>query len=182
MPDTPDTKPVLAAEGGATSSADTSLTVPDAAAPSIVTVYELIHSLYVEIVEALDTPMDWDSLSSPMMNYSVIKPIVERYSPKPAKDEHPDNAANCLGAVLYALMANRWADSHIGDRSNASESSSSVSSTAISASRLSRSLAPTFANFSPVSVFLCGFLLEITPSSPVLPPMTGWSARIPPIA
>jgi len=71
------------------------------------TVYGLIHALYATVVEAVDTPIGWDGLLAPAVAYTIVKPIVQKFAPKPLKDDTPEDASNSLGAVLFALMANR---------------------------------------------------------------------------
>lgn len=66
--------------------------------------YNLIHKLHTEIIEAIDSSLSWDELNSPSVNYNLIRPIVEQYTPQ---EGVPDDNASSLGGVLYALMANR---------------------------------------------------------------------------
>jgi hypothetical protein len=89
----------------AATSAVVAAPAPSSDCPS--TVYDLIHALYAAVVDAIDQPLAWDALLAPSVGYTVIKPIVEKFSPKPAKEDMPEDASNSLGAVLFALMANR---------------------------------------------------------------------------
>lgn len=66
--------------------------------------YSLIHKLHLEIIDAIDSSLSWDELTSPSVNYNLIRPIVDRYAPKQGE---PDDSAYSLGGVIYALMANR---------------------------------------------------------------------------
>lgn len=92
--------------------------------PVPTTVYELIHELYARITHDIDAVLTWEELKSPAFTFSVVKPILDRYTPTddpppvPAKptsagdandsdDEEDIDASKSLGAVLYALMANR---------------------------------------------------------------------------
>lgn len=120
-------------------------------------VYELIHSLHEAVKSSIDTALSWEDLNSPPVNYTVVRPLVKRFSPDglhgQGKGEHdgaksgirgpsgpsasssspgkkgngflrPDDRGESgraggsgqsaqqeegitLGAVLYALMANR---------------------------------------------------------------------------
>lgn len=81
-------------------------TAPAEEASSPKTVYGLIHALQLEIVTAIDSSLSWEELTAPGINYTIVRPIVERYTPKADSDE---DASHCLGAILYALMANRCA-------------------------------------------------------------------------
>lgn len=89
--------------------------------PVPTTVYALIHELHARITSDIDAVLTWDELKSPAFTFSVVKPILDRYTPDgnepvaPAKpaggddddDEEDVDASKSLGAVLYALMANR---------------------------------------------------------------------------
>ncbi|WOO84396.1 Calcium channel YVC1 [Vanrija pseudolonga] len=68
-------------------------------------VFELVHTLHATITAAIDTPMTWDELKSPSVNYTLVKPIVQRF--KPTEDDDDDNDGHSLGGVLYAIFANR---------------------------------------------------------------------------
>ncbi|WVN86773.1 uncharacterized protein L203_101945 [Cryptococcus depauperatus CBS 7841] len=93
-------------------------------------VFSLVHELHTVVTQSIDTALDWDQLNSPPINYSLVRPIVQRYVPK--TDEagagslltsmgmpsdgvelgigraHPTfQQGPSLGDVLYALMANR---------------------------------------------------------------------------
>ncbi len=67
-------------------------------------VYELIHALHTEILEAIDTALDWEELKAPSVNYTIVRPVVEKFAPA---DDGSGSARASLGAVLYACMANR---------------------------------------------------------------------------
>lgn len=92
------------------------------------TVFPLIHEVHAIVTHAIDTALDWDQLNSPPVNYTLVRPIVQRFAPRL---EHRANATGLaestapdagelgasprpvyqgpsLGEVLYALMANRW--------------------------------------------------------------------------
>lgn len=71
------------------------------------TVYGLIHALYATVVEAVDQPLAWDALLAPAVSYTIVKPIVHKFAPKPLKDDTAEEACNSLGGVIFALMANR---------------------------------------------------------------------------
>lgn len=81
------------------------------------TVYGLLHELHARITADVDAVLSWDELKTPAFQFSVVKPILDRYTPEPedakaaADDEDDDeettDASKSLGAVLYALMANR---------------------------------------------------------------------------
>lgn len=68
-------------------------------------VFELVHTLHATITAAIDTPMTWDELKSPSVNYTLVKPIVQRF--KPTEEDDDDNDGHSLGGVLYAIFANR---------------------------------------------------------------------------
>ncbi|KIR25457.1 nonselective cation channel [Cryptococcus deuterogattii LA55] len=95
------------------------------------TVFPLIHEIHAIVTRTIDTALDWDQLNSPPINYSLVRPIVQRLAPK---IEHqrvngtdtteataldggelgvgktaapPAHHGPSLGEVLYALMANR---------------------------------------------------------------------------
>nr|ODN95119.1 nonselective cation channel [Cryptococcus depauperatus CBS 7855] len=93
-------------------------------------VFSLVHELHTVVTQSIDTALDWDQLNSPPINYSLVRPIVQRYVPKTDKAgagssltsigmpsdgvelgigrAHPTfQQGPSLGNVLYALMANR---------------------------------------------------------------------------
>ncbi|KIR79851.1 nonselective cation channel [Cryptococcus gattii EJB2] len=94
------------------------------------TVFPLIHEIYAIVTQTIDTALDWDQLNSPPINYSLVRPIVQRLAPK-IEHQHPNGTGlteataldagelgvgtaarpvhhgPSLGEVLYALMANR---------------------------------------------------------------------------
>lgn len=85
--------------------------------PVPTTVYGLLQELHARITADVDAVLTWDELKSPAFQFSVIKPILDRYTPDEATlaqaakdDDDEDNvdASKSLGAVLYALMANRY--------------------------------------------------------------------------
>ncbi|WVF72035.1 hypothetical protein IAT40_006847 [Kwoniella sp. CBS 6097] len=103
-------------------------------APPPNNVFALIHELHTTITEAIDTALSWDQLQSPPVNYTLVRPIVQRFSPKssPENEKKGNDVLNAkkindggesgvptsplstqsqqgpsLGMVLYALMANR---------------------------------------------------------------------------
>lgn len=51
------------------------------------TVYGLIHELHTTITKSIDTSLSWDALNSPPVNYTLVRPIVERLCPKAAEDK-----------------------------------------------------------------------------------------------
>lgn len=69
-------------------------------------VYELILALHTEILETIDTTLTWEELQQPSVNFSFVRPIIEKFAPKEDKSGS-DEARASLGAVLYACMANR---------------------------------------------------------------------------
>lgn len=104
--------------------------------PVPTTIFALIHELHATISDAIDTSLSWDTLNSPPINYSLVRPIVERFTPQPPDEKakgalklagtqllgppKPDRGesgdgtavqedANAIsfGGVLYALMVNR---------------------------------------------------------------------------
>ncbi|ADV19593.1 Non-selective cation channel, putative [Cryptococcus gattii WM276] len=94
------------------------------------TVFPLIHEIHAIVTQTIDTALDWDQLNSPPINYSLVRPIVQRLAPK-IEHQHPNGTGlteataldagelgvgtaarpvhhgPSLGEVLYALMANR---------------------------------------------------------------------------
>ena len=100
------------------------------------TVYGLIHELHTTITKSIDTSLTWEALNSPPVNYTIVRPIVERLCPRVAENklksglgdrlEVPGNGngedteaasgsaagvgedGRGLGMILYALMANRY--------------------------------------------------------------------------
>ncbi|WWC61005.1 uncharacterized protein I303_103582 [Kwoniella dejecticola CBS 10117] len=102
--------------------------------PPPTTLFALIHELHSTINDAIDTALTWDQLQSPPINYTLVRPIVQRFAPK-VEDEKVNGTATpalavprgedggesgvtrrtgrqseqgpCLGMVIYALMANR---------------------------------------------------------------------------
>ncbi|BEI91416.1 uncharacterized protein CcaverHIS019_0402360 [Cutaneotrichosporon cavernicola] len=80
--------------------------------PSPTGVYALIHALHTEILEAIDSALDWEELKSPSVNYSIVRPIIERFAPT---EDGTGSARTSLGAVLYACMANRIEFSELAD-------------------------------------------------------------------
>ena len=41
-------------------------------------VYHLIHDLHETITKSIDTALSWDQLNSPPINYTLVRPIVDR--------------------------------------------------------------------------------------------------------
>ena len=98
------------------------------------TVYGLIHELHTTITKSIDTSLTWEALNSPPVNYTIVRPIVERLCPRVAENKlksglgdrlevpgngHGDDTEAAsrsgvgedgrgLGMILYALMANRY--------------------------------------------------------------------------
>jgi len=92
------------------------------------TVYGLIHELHTTITKSIDTSLSWEALNSPPVNYTLVRPIVEKLCPKAAESKVKtgdrltvptvggEEAAFTtqrdggmgLGMILYALMANRY--------------------------------------------------------------------------
>lgn len=95
--------------------------------------FSLIHEIHAIVTSAVDTSLTWEQLNSPTVNYTLVRPTVAHLLPK--TDEKAEghskpsflgvpksNGADggesglgssagtqpCLGAVLYALMANRY--------------------------------------------------------------------------
>lgn len=110
-----------------------SATVSTLEQPVPTTVYGLLHELHARITADVDAVLTWDELKSPAFQFSVVKPILDRYTPDEATlaqaakdDDDEDNvdASKSLGAVLYALMANRYVTGKT--RADVPESSSSA--------------------------------------------------------
>ncbi|WWD16005.1 hypothetical protein CI109_100429 [Kwoniella shandongensis] len=121
----------------ATAEPSSSKAVGGNSSPPPASVFSLIHELHTTITQSIDTALDWDQLNSPPINYTLVRPIVQRFTPKPATDEKASNGEGSaslgiptgadggelgtsrgqgnsggqtgpsLGGVLYALMANR---------------------------------------------------------------------------
>lgn len=96
------------------------------------TVYGLIHELHTTITKSIDTSLSWEALNSPPVNYTLVRPIVEKLCPKAAESkvktgdrltvptggceeagfntqvEGEGDGGMGLGMILYALMANRY--------------------------------------------------------------------------
>lgn len=91
------------------------------------TLFALIHDIHATITRSIDTSLTWEQLNSPQINYTLVRPIVERLSPA-AEDGKADlvqdgllgvtkgsgkrkgrvvSRGASLGGLLYALMANR---------------------------------------------------------------------------
>ncbi|KAL1406840.1 hypothetical protein Q8F55_006249 [Vanrija albida] len=77
------------------------------------TVFELVHALHTAITAAIDTPMTWEELKSPSVNYTLVKPIVQQFMP--TEDDEDDTDADSLGGVLYAIFANRVQFINLGE-------------------------------------------------------------------
>jgi hypothetical protein len=100
------------------------------------TVYGLIHELHTTITKSIDTSLSWEALNSPPVNYTLVRPIVEKLCPKAAESklksgdrltvplgngeeaglgngqrEGEGEGGMGLGMILYALMANRYVSS-----------------------------------------------------------------------
>lgn len=93
-------------------------------------IYHLTHDIHQTVTRSIDTALSWDQLNSPSVNYTLVRPIVDRFVQRKTKDEEkkdlrehdrlrPSSAGMKdaqdkpegdiqLGAVLYALMANRY--------------------------------------------------------------------------
>jgi hypothetical protein len=100
------------------------------------TVYALIHELHSTITKSIDTSLSWDQLNSPPVNYTLVRPIVERLCPsshtsnenkksgletgdrlrvpgledggETGLSKKKEERGEGLGMILYALMANRY--------------------------------------------------------------------------
>jgi hypothetical protein len=93
------------------------------------TVYGLIHELHTTITKSIDTSLSWEALNSPPVNYTLVRPIVEKLCPKAAEskmksgdrltvplgngeeaglEREEGDGGMGLGMILYALMANRY--------------------------------------------------------------------------
>jgi hypothetical protein len=77
-------------------------------------IFALIHTLHSTITDAIDTSLTWDQLNSPPVNYTLVRPIVDRSAPRVDTKKANTEAGSkgniaeiSLGGVLYALMANR---------------------------------------------------------------------------
>ena len=102
-------------------------------------IFNLIHDLHQTITASIDTNLSWDQLNSPAINYTLVRPIIDRLlpdndtngaAPKRTKSASglldvpgdqeasigsPAKLETCLGAVLFALMANRYVDPHFSE-------------------------------------------------------------------
>jgi hypothetical protein len=96
------------------------------------TVYSLIHELHNTITKSIDTSLSWETLNGPPVNFSIVRPIVERLCPKVAEEKvrsgdrlvvpvlgedggeagvengSGEEQGEGLGIILFALMANRY--------------------------------------------------------------------------
>jgi len=104
------------------------------------TVYGLIHELHTTITKSIDTSLSWEALNSPPVNYTLVRPIVEKLCPKAAESkarsgdrltvpivggeeaglengQGEGDGGMGLGMILYALMANRYVSSFLPTRS-----------------------------------------------------------------
>ena len=107
------------------------LTPTPASVPT--SIFALIHELHATVTQSIDTSLTWEQLNSPPINYTLVRPIVERFAPKAVKEKLPACANGLLavpragdggeagasrsgaesesmvslGGLLYALMANR---------------------------------------------------------------------------
>lgn len=100
-------------------------------------VFHLTHELHQTVTRSIDTALSWDQLNSPSVNYTLVRPIVERFVQLYSGEKTADGGGGLLhtevteaergrkegggsgdvqlGAVLYALMANRYVSSSCGD-------------------------------------------------------------------
>ncbi|KAK1924838.1 hypothetical protein DB88DRAFT_534891 [Papiliotrema laurentii] len=94
---------------------------------STASTFLLIHELHRTILESIDTALTWEQLNAPSINYTLIRPIIDRLAPTEYKSERepllspdarlndteesrytgPAESKTCIGAILFALMANR---------------------------------------------------------------------------
>ncbi|OCF36454.1 nonselective cation channel [Kwoniella heveanensis BCC8398] len=81
------------------SSSSSSADIP---APPPNNVFRLIHELHTTITEAIDTALSWDQLQSPPINYTLVRPIVQRFSPKRDDAENGSGSAKSRNDVLNA--------------------------------------------------------------------------------
>jgi hypothetical protein len=118
--------------------------------------FRLVHELHQTITSSIDTSLSWEQLNAPALNYTLIRPIIDELLPEHANDTKylrkesktasgllnvpGDGEATlgtdkptetCLGAVLFALMANRSAARSTTQLKLMSECSSSHSLEAI---------------------------------------------------
>jgi hypothetical protein len=95
--------------------------------------FDLIHELHATVTRSIDTSLSWEQLNSPPINYTLVRPIVDRFCLRdvdgklsdvktsvylgvpPSGIRKPDKGKGItrhepevsLGGILYALMANR---------------------------------------------------------------------------
>ncbi len=94
--------------------------------------FNLILELHDTVTQSIDTALSWDQLNSPPVNYTLVRPIVEKFSSGFTGDKYasgllavptdPRESGSSqgqapgqtgieqvsMGGVLYALMANRF--------------------------------------------------------------------------
>lgn len=102
--------------------------------PVSTSIFDLIHELHATITRSIDTSLSWEQLNSPPINYTLVRPIVDRFAPRPhaakstavksdtlavpvageggesgtTKVQTSMDEVVPLGGILYALMVNRF--------------------------------------------------------------------------
>ncbi|WVQ98885.1 hypothetical protein IAU59_006016 [Kwoniella sp. CBS 9459] len=103
--------PARSSTNTTSSSSASSSSSTDGPAPPPANVFSLIHELHVTITEAIDTALSWDQLQSPPVNYTLVRPIVQRFSPK--KDPENENAEKKGDDVLRAKRVDDGGESGV---------------------------------------------------------------------
>lgn len=70
-------------------------------------VFSLIHELHSTITKSIDTSLSWDQLNSPPVNYTVIRPIIERLNPAPKLGLTEKRGKVAGGGLLQVPKAQR---------------------------------------------------------------------------
>jgi len=155
------------------------------------TVYGLIHELHTTITKSIDTSLSWEALNSPPVNYTLVRPIVEKLCPKAAESkarsgdrltvplgngeeagfagggggEGEGDGGMGLGMILYALMANRYVSSFLTTRSDDRIQFITLAGGDLSYAPLQTSRAAF------CELLACTSILSFSLFSPILPPL-----------
>ncbi|WVQ78363.1 hypothetical protein IAT38_000448 [Cryptococcus sp. DSM 104549] len=94
--------------------------------PPPTTLFALIHDLHATITQSIDTALDWDQLNSPPINYTLVRPIVQRFAPKPDDGDEKrglngSGRTSTLGLPAGSGAAADGGESGVGARKRATD-------------------------------------------------------------
>ncbi|WVR05298.1 hypothetical protein IAU60_002312 [Kwoniella sp. DSM 27419] len=90
----------------------------DGSASTPDSIFSLIHELHTTITASIDTALSWDQLQSPPINYTLVRPIAQRYAPNPSIDNEKRSAVQQTSSVHVNVRGNDGGEAGLssGDR------------------------------------------------------------------